>query len=84
MPEGERDLLVHVEPLRYLGLGALALLEIVVMVGIYRHLFGGRSVEQVAAAAPQDMPAWVIRLMALEAAFWRRVWHSVRRWIRRD
>lgn len=84
VPEDERELLVIVEPLRYLGLGALAVLEVVVMVGIYRKLFGGKSVEQVAAAAPQDMPAWVIRLMALEAAFWRRVWHAIRRLARRD
>lgn len=79
VPEGERDLLAHVAPLRYLGLGALVLLEAAVVVGIYRAVFRGGSAAEAAAAAPADMPRWVARLMALEAGLWRSAWRVLKR-----
>lgn len=79
VPAEERQLLNHVEPLRYLGLAALVWLELVVVVAIYRTVFKGGSTEQAVTAAGTDMPPWVVRLMAWEARFWKRCWDTLKR-----
>ncbi len=82
VPEDERQLLNHVEPLRYLGLAALLWLELVVVVAIYKSVFKGGDPQQAVAASGADMPAWVVRLMAWEARFWMRVWQFLKRMLR--
>ena len=83
VPEPERELLVYVAPLRYVGLAVLAWLELVLVVAIYRSVFKGGSVEQAVARAPSDMPLWVVKLLALEARFWLKVWGVIKRLIGR-
>lgn len=79
VPEPERDLLNYVAPIRYAGLAALAWLEIVVVLAIYKTVFRRGSVDDAIAQAPADMPAWAVKLLALEAKFWVKVWGGVRR-----
>ncbi len=79
VPEPEQDLLFYVAPLRYVGLAALVWLELVVVVSIYRTVFKGGAVSDAVARAPVDMPPWLARLLALEARFWLKLWHFLRR-----
>ena len=83
VPEAERDLLNHVEPLRYAGIAVLVALELAVMAAIYRAIFKGGTVEDAVAQAPSDLPAWVARLIAWEARLWQRAWSALRRFTRR-
>ena len=83
VPEQEQSVLGYVAPLRYVGLAALIWLELVVMVAIYRSMFKGNSVEETAAKVAPDMPQWVVRLLAMEAAFWSKVWRVLKRIIGR-
>ena len=83
VPESDRDLLNYVVPLRYAGIAALVWLEIIVVVEIYRTIFKGGSVSQAVAQAPADVPAWVTRLLALEAQLWLKAWNTIRRAFRK-
>ena len=63
--------------LRLAGLFILALIELWVLVEIVKILFGREpSVERVVARS--GAPAWVARLMLLEARFWKWVWRRLR------
>jgi hypothetical protein len=79
VPEPERDLLNYVAPLRYVGLAALAWLELVVVVAIYKTVFTGGSVSQAVSQAPEDMPPWIAKLLVIEANFWLKVWGAIKR-----
>src|SRR4051812_41626447 len=79
VPEGQRELLNYLAPLRYAGLAALAWLETVVVIGIFRSVFKGGSVRQVVADAPKEMPLWATKLLALEAGLWLRLWNFIKR-----
>lgn len=79
VPESERELLNYVAPLRYAGLAALIWLEAVVVIGIYRSVFKGRSIDQTLADAPKEIPLWATKLLAIEAGFWLRLWHFIKR-----
>ena len=79
VPEPERDLLNFVAPLRYVGIAALAWLELVVVLAIYRTVFKSGSVDEAVSRAPADMPRWVVRLLAIEANFWRKAWDFIKR-----
>ena len=79
VPETERDLLNYVAPLRYIGMAALVWLEFLVGLAIYKAVFKTGSVEEAISQAPKDMPLWAIRLLAVEANFWRKVLGVVKR-----
>ena len=81
VPETERELLNYVSPLRYLGLAALVWLELVVVVAIYKSIFKGGSVNEAVSRTPADMPPWMVRLIAIEAKFWLKVWGGIKRLI---
>lgn len=83
VPEPEQDLLNYVAPLRYVGLAALAWLELIVVVAMYKAIFKGGSVEDAAARATAHMPPWAAKLLAMEANFWFKVWGFVKRLIGR-
>jgi hypothetical protein len=83
VPEQERDLLVYIAPLRYVGLAALVYLELVVVVAIYRSVLQGGSVDEAASRAPSDMPPWLAKLLALEAKFWLKAWQFLKRLFQR-
>jgi hypothetical protein len=84
LPQDAQPLVVHLGPFRYLGMAVLALLEAQVVLAVYRAVFRGASVEQAAKTLQEktDMPAWVARLAALEAAFWRRVASAIAKFFR--
>ena len=84
VPEPERELLVYVAPLRYVGLAVLVWLEVVLVVAIYRSVFKGGSVEQAVSQASAVMPPWVARLLAIEARFWLKVWGVIKRLLGRQ
>ena len=52
VPESEQSLLNYVAPLRYLGLAALAWIELAVILVLFRAIFNGRSREAAAATPP--------------------------------
>lgn len=79
VPETERDLLNYVAPLRYVGLAALAWLELIVVLEIYKAVFKGGTVEEVVSQTSADIPSWVVRLLAIEANLWRKVWGATKR-----
>ena len=63
--------------LRLAGLAVLALIELWVLVEVVKILFGREpSVERIVARS--GAPAWVARLMLLEARFWKWVWRRLR------
>ncbi len=79
VPEPQRDLLNYVAPPRYVGLAALVWLELVVVLAIYKAVFKGGSVDEAVSRAPADIPPWVVRLLAIEANFWLKVWGVIKR-----
>jgi len=79
VPESERDLLNYVAPLRYVVLAALAWLELVVVLAIYKSVFKSGSVDEAISRAPADIPKWMVRLLAMEADFWRKLWGAIKR-----
>ncbi|MFN8899311.1 MAG: hypothetical protein ACK5YM_14700 [Pseudomonadota bacterium] len=79
VPADEQHLMHYVAPLRYVGLAALIALEAAVVIAIYRSVFAGNSAAQAAASAPEDLPPWAARLLAMEAALWRKAWLVIRR-----
>lgn len=78
VPEPEQDLLGLMAPLRYLGLAVLLLIEIKLLVAIYRSAFKGGSVEEITAIGGAELPAWAAKLLVMEARFWKRVWGWVK------
>lgn len=83
IPPDEQDLLRYVAPLRYVGLAVLFLLEVMVLKAIYANVFSGKSAQEAASLAPKDLPPWIARLIALEAAFWHKAWVVIRRFVGR-
>lgn len=75
LPESGQFLIPSLWPVRYLALAVLVLVELKVMLAVYRAVFGGTSREEAARRLQTDagMPAWAARLAAAEAAFWRAV-----------
>ena len=62
--------------LRAAGALAIALIELKIMFELLKLVFGGGQVEQVVERS--GAPAWVVRLMMLEARFWKAVWRLIR------
>lgn len=63
-------------PLRYVALAVLFAIEVKVVLVMYKAIFSGASRQEAQAAlqAQADMPLWVAKLMASEAAFWRAIY----------
>ena len=81
IPPEEQNLLSSYGWLRYVGLAGLMLLEIKLGILVYRQvILKGQSKEAAQARLEADgMPPWVAKLMAFEAALWRKAWLWVRR-----
>ena len=78
VPEPLQALLPQLGPLRIAGLGVLMLIELRLLVAAVRIVWGrDGSVEQVQAAS--GAPAWMARIMVMEARFWKRLWRLIRR-----
>ena len=84
VPDQHHDLISTVGFARYIGLAVLLVIELKLVVAIYRAAFSkSGSNHALAAAKDAGMPEWAARLMAWEASLWRRSWESVRRLVKR-
>jgi hypothetical protein len=85
LPADGQPILDAVGWLRYVGIAGLVILEIKILLMLWRAIFGaGISVEEARQKIEaQGMPPWVARLMEWEAALYRKVWLFVRRVFRR-
>jgi len=80
VPNQHHDLISTVGFARYVGLAVLLVIELKLVVAIYRAASSKTgSNHALAAAKDAGMPDWAARLMAWEASVWRRAWDSVRR-----
>jgi hypothetical protein len=78
VPEPLQAVLPQLGPLRIAGLGVLMLIELRLLIAAVRVVWGrDGSVEQVQAAS--GAPAWMARLMVMEARLWKRLWRLIRR-----
>ena len=85
VPDQHHDLISTVGFARYIGLAVLLVIELKLVVAIYRAAFSkAGSNDALAAAKDAGMPEWAARLMAWEASLWRRGWESVRRLVTRS
>jgi hypothetical protein len=67
--------------LRYVGIAGLVMLEIKIILMLWRSIFssGLSAQEAQEKIVAEGVPPWAARLMAWEAAFWRKVWLFARR-----
>lgn len=81
VPAEHHHLLESFAWLRYVGLAGLAALEIRLGVAVYRAVIVGGQTKAEARAKleSEGMPPWAARVMAWEAALWRKVWLFIRR-----
>jgi len=78
VPEAAQQLLPHLAWARTVSLPVIALIEIVFIVTVVRLVWrSDATVERVQAAS--GAPAWVARLMLLEARMWKALWRLIRR-----
>jgi hypothetical protein len=78
VPEPAQQIVPQLSWARTAGLAVLALVELALLLTVLRLVWGrDASAEQVQAAS--GAPAWVARLMVVEARFWRAVWRLIRR-----
>lgn len=88
VPDEHHRILGTVGLVRYVGLAVLLVIELKLVVAIYRAAFGeAKDAAPAALTAARDagMPEWAARLMAWEAALGRKAWNAVRRLLgRRD
>ena len=77
IPPSEQVMLREVAPLRWIGLAAIGLVELLLLVAMIRIAFSSagtaRDVMRVSGA-----PLWIARLMLWEAQLWRGVWQWFR------
>lgn len=84
VPDQHHDLISTVGFARYIGLAVLLVIELKLVVAIYRAAISKPGANHALAAAKDaGMPEWAARLMAWEASLWRRGWESVRRLVKR-
>lgn len=81
VPAEHHHLLESFAWLRYIGLAGLAVLEIKLGVAVYKAVIvsGQSKAEAQARLESEGMPAWVAKVMAWEAALWRRAWLFTKR-----
>jgi hypothetical protein len=82
VPEAQHHLVEKVSFLRYVGLGVLLLIELKLMISIYRAMFGKQ--EQMKANIESslknaNLPPWLARVVMIEALFWRKLWQFLQR-----
>ncbi len=81
VPEQSRNLLVYLQPLRYVGLAVLVIMELALIRMIFTSLMSGASSDSVERQVvdESDVPEWVAKLMVWEAGLWRRLFSMFRR-----
>ena len=89
IPDSYQTLLLHLVPLRYLGIAVLCVVEVKLLIMmltfiIYQDDNEGLSKQLSEQLSEKgDLPEWYARLMAYEAAFWRRLFHWLKQLITR-
>lgn len=77
VPPEAQTLLPHLAWVRTAGIAVVALVELKLFVELIKLVFGGQSSnEQIAGRT--GAPPLLVKLMALEARFWKAVWRFVR------
>ncbi len=87
VPEAKQSLLHELQVVRYVGLGVLVLLQVKLMVAIFRAMSGASASAEEEASRLADetgTPPWVKKLLAWEASVWIKVWRFVRRAFRKS
>ena len=82
VPEESHQILENVSFLRYVGLGVLFLIELRIIIAIFKSIFANEAEyekEREAAISEAEMPEWVAKLMAWEANLWRKLWLSMKK-----
>ena len=80
VPDEHHQIISKIGFFHYVGIALLTVIEVKLMVMIYRNALGGSNEwkKTLAAAENIGMPAWVarliIRVVTWEAALWRKVW----------
>jgi hypothetical protein len=82
IPSEEQVVYGYFSWLRYIGLGFLVLIEIKMMLFIFKLLYGREQENKNENITQQlskgmDIPEWAARLMVLEANFWKRLWKII-------
>ncbi|MDJ0792752.1 MAG: hypothetical protein QNI98_00810 [Woeseiaceae bacterium] len=82
VPDQNQSLLNNLQFVRYIGLGVLVLLQVKLIVAIFRAMSGASASAEHEASRLADetgTPPWVRKLLAWEAAAWIKVWRFVRK-----
>jgi hypothetical protein len=77
VPAQAHDLLRDLLWMKNAGWALLALLEVWLALQLVRLVYGGRH-EADEISRLQGAPEWIVRLMLLEARFWKAVWKFLR------
>ena len=86
VPEANQSLLLDLQVVRYVGLGVLVLLQVKLIVAVFRAMSGASASAENEASRLADetgTPPWVRKLLAWEASVWIKVWRFVRRAFRK-
>ena len=86
LPESGQFLIPELWPLRYVALAVLFIIEVKVVLAVYRAAFGGASRQDMAnrLQSQAGMPAWAARLAAAEAAFWHAAYRKAKALFQRN
>ncbi|MBA4341349.1 MAG: hypothetical protein C0423_04270 [Methylibium sp.] len=81
LPEEHREIVDSVGWLRYIGLAGLLVLELKLLVSVYKAVVvsGKSPTDAQAKLESEGMPSWASKLVAMEAAFWRKMWLQLKR-----
>ena len=87
VPEADQSLLHDLQSARYIGLGVLVLLQVKLIVAIFRAVSGASASAENEASRLTDetgTPPWVKKLLAWEASVWIRIWRFLRKAFRKS
>ena len=77
VPAGAQTLIPHLRWPRMVGMAVLAIVELKLLVEVLKLVFGGADTTE-AIAERSGLPPALVKLMALEARFWKAVWRTLR------
>lgn len=80
LPENGQFLIQQLWPLKYVALAVIVLIELKVILAVYRAIFAGASREAAASTLERQsgMPAWAAKLAAAEASLWAKLYKTAK------
>ena len=80
LPESSQFLIQKLWPVRYIALAVLFLIELKVVLTVYRAVFSGASRQEAAVSLEKQagLPAWAAKLAAAEAAWWSSIYKAAK------